>query len=87
MPRDPNCATSAKLPNLADELVAPFHLNEHVAQLLAHMGQIVTVDCLEQFAAFVDQAAGEALMRLLLVPRAPVPPPHPLDSEPGGAGD
>ena len=55
---------------LLGQLRVEDHLDEHVPQLLAHVRQVEAVDRVEEFAALVDQAAGEALVGLLLVPRA-----------------
>ena len=42
-------------------------------------GQVEPVDGVEEFAALVDQAAGQGLVGLLLVPWAPVPAAQPGD--------
>lgn len=53
---------------LFGELRVKNHLNQHVAEFLPHMREIELIDRLKQFAAFVDQTAGQTLMRLLLIP-------------------
>jgi hypothetical protein len=47
-------------------------LDEDVAEFLAHVGEVVLVDGFEEFADFVDEAAGEGLVGLLDVPGAAV---------------
>ena len=61
-----------ELPRLLGEQRMKNDLDQHVAQLLAHVREVIPVNRLQQLAALVDQAAGEALVGLLLVPGAAV---------------
>src|SRR5205085_1594233 len=66
-----------EIPAFGRELGVKHHLDQHVPEFLAHVRDVVPVDGFEQFAALVDQAAGERLVRLLAIPRASVGRPQP----------
>src|SRR5690606_37075828 len=58
-----------EVPILLGDLRMEDHLHEHVAELLAHVRTIQPVDGVEQFADLVDQATGQAGVRLFPIPR------------------
>ncbi len=51
-------------------------LDQHVAQLFAHVRQIPAVDRIDEFAHFIDQAPHQRSMGLLLIPRTTVRGPQ-----------
>ena len=54
-------------------------LDQHIAQLFAHMCHVPAVDRVDEFAHFVDQAAHERGVGLFLIPGTPTglgPQPH-----------
>ena len=57
-------------PLLLRELSVEDHLDEHIAQLLAHVRHVEPVDGVQKFGTLLDQADGQRLVRLHLVPRA-----------------
>ena len=59
-------------PLLLGQLRVENDLDEHVAQLLAHVRHVEPVDRVEQFGTLLDQADGQRLVRLLPVPRTAV---------------
>ncbi len=72
----PGNVIEVEMPALLGQQRVEDHLDEHVAQFLAHMGHVALVDRFEQLAALVDQAAGQGLVGLLLVPGTAILPPQ-----------
>ncbi len=59
-----------ELAGLGGHLRVHDDVKEQIAQFLAHVGEIVAVNGVEQFGHFLDQAVADALMGLFDVPRA-----------------
>ena len=54
------------------DLRVQHHLHQDIAQLFAQVGDIVRLDAIDRFVGFLDHVLGNAGMRLLSIPWAPV---------------
>ena len=61
-----------EVPGLALDVGVKQHLHQHVAQLLAHVGEIPLVHRLAGLIDLFEEIATDALMRLDPIPRASV---------------
>ena len=64
-----------KKTGLFRDLSMEIHLDENIAQLLAHMIPIRPINRFDEFADFIDQAPHQRFMRLFLIPGATIGSP------------
>jgi indole-3-glycerol phosphate synthase len=68
----PRHVVECEQPLLRGDLRMKDDLDEHITEFLAHVGVVVAVDRVDELTHFINQAAHQRGMRLLLVPRASV---------------
>ena len=59
-----------ELARIGGDLALQHYLQQHVAELLAQMNGIARLDGIDRLVGFFDHVLGNALVRLLAIPRA-----------------
>ena len=61
-----------ELARIGRNLTLQHYLQQHIAKLLAHMGNVARLDGIDRFVGFLDHVVGNGRVRLLAIPWAAI---------------